>query len=363
MLKKLSAASFTVLIITGCSATPDLSMWAQASEDIRDGMVSSQATTIGKLNMLVNASSDAMQQGWKSTCGTEKPNSTTVDWSTAEAQWKIDRENYKSAAVQVEGGLNAMVLYAQAINELALSAGTGKEASEGIVKSLSNIAATLGVVFPAFKGTGEIFTLVSEQWTKVEAQNSLSNTMLAMQIHVDSLSTALVNQAGIQKDIIDDITSKGTQAIKGKYGTEKICYFEKKANHLYTQAERPYKNYNEADDRAALENKNLSAKESRKLETEITNQLVVAQFGLPVYRQYLDEVNELRLWETASKDQLLTVEVAVAEWAKAHREVANALSTCGGLRSLRSNCGNLTLDNLKIARDRIKSIEASFKAD
>jgi len=361
MLKKLWIASGTLLTIAGCTATPDLSKWAQASEDIRDGMVRSQVTTIGKLDMLVGAAAEAKSQGWQSTCGTEKPTLLTVDWMTAEEEWKTDLENYRVAAMQVEGGLTAMVLYAQAVNELAVSAGTGKEASEGIVKSLSSIGSTLGVAFPTFNGAGEIFTLISEQWTKVEAQNSLAETMSAMQGNVDNLAEALVKQAAIQIRIVDNLTDKGTQAIKGKYGTERVCYFQKKANQLYAQAERPYKNYNIADNEAALASKPLSDKESRELETEITNHLVADQFGLPIYRQYMDEVTALRRWENASKTQLVSVQRAVTEWAKAHREVADTMLACGGLRSLRSKCGNLTFDNLKIARDRIKSIEASFK--
>lgn len=363
MYKKLCIASIITLTITGCTATPDLSTWAKASEDIRDGMISSQATALGKLDVLVQAAAEAQSQGWQSICGTEKPDSLTINWATAEEEWTRDRENYRTAAVQVEGGLNAMVLYAQAINDLAASAGTGKEASEGIVKSLTSIGGTLGVAFPAFNGAGEIFTIISEQWTKIEAQNSLAETMLAMQDNVDKLSIALMEQAAIQREIIDDITDKGTQAITSRYGTEKICYFRKKANQLYAQAERPYKNYNIADDRANEAGRGLPAKETQDLETEITNHLVMGQFGLPIYRQYMDEVNDLRRWETTSKTQLDSVKIAATEWAKAHQEVAEAMRDCGGLRSLRSNCGNLTLDNLKIARDRIKSIAAGLNSN
>lgn len=351
------------LTITGCTATPDLSIWATASQDIRDEMVSSQAMALEKLDTLVLAAAEGKSQGWRDTCGLDTPTSLTIDWLTAEEKWAVERENYKLAAIQVEGGLNAMVLYAEAVNDLAASAGTGKEAAEGVVTSLTSISSTLGVAFPAFKGAGEIFTLISEQWTKIEAQDSLAETMSAMQGNVDELSSALAVQLNIQKDIIDNITDKGRQAIKGRYGTERMCYFSRKANELYELAERPYRDYNIAEDKANVANKTLTNKEINRLESSITNQLVATQFGLPIYRQYMDEVNEFRRWESSSKTQLDSLKQAVIEWAKTHQEVASKMKECGGLRSLHSKCGNLTLENLKSARDRLKSIAAGFGSE
>lgn len=290
MINKHLLVPLAVLFTVSCSSTPDLSTWTKASEDIRDSMASSQSEAFQQIDTLIGAARQAKQQEWKSGCGLDDQTSWTVNWSTAEDTWKVDQRVYRDAANQVVAGLNAMVLYAQALNELAKSAGTGKEAADGIVQSLNSIGSSIGMSVPGLGASGEILSLISEQWTKIEAQDSLADTMTLMQPHVDALSAAVRKQASLQIDVIDNLSDKGIQAIAGKYGNEKICYFQKKAKQLYAEAERPYKNYNVADDRASMSGSTLRDKEKRELETTISNQLVVSEFGLPIYRQYLSEV-------------------------------------------------------------------------
>ena len=282
----------------GCTATPDLSNWSKTSEDIRDSMVKSQSDIKSNLSQLVSISKLAQNEGWDSTCATTTFNPAVhVNWQTAQQDWTRNQKLYATASADVELGLNAMVLYAQAVNELAASSGTGEEAAEGIVKSIKSIGSLLGAAIPGIDTTGKVFKLISEKWTNIKAQDSLAETMTAMQSNVDTLATALKNQTSVQISVIDKMFDMSKAAIQGRYGNERMCFYQRVENRLYK--------------------------------------------------------------ETKNKQQAKMIGEAATVWASIHNTVANEMASCGGLRSLYSHCGNWTLENIKIVRDRLKSLSDS----
>ncbi len=354
----------------GCTATPNLSNWSKASEDIRDGMVKSQSEVKANLNKLIITAKQAEKEGWDSSCGNTEDTAMNVNWSTeakdfpdninswpkASEIWPEQQKLYTKAAADVELGLNAMVLYAQAVNELAASSGTGKEAAEGIVKSINSIATTLGTGIPGIDAASEVFKLISEQWTKIQVQDSLAETMSEMQENIDALAAALNEQTVAQINVIDAITDMSESAIKGTYGTERMCFYQKVQNKLYREVEEPFRIFNSAWD-------TKSEAEKNSMKRVIADDLIVDQFGVPIYRKYLDEIYALRAWETKNKQQAKLIGKAVNVWATTHKSVAEEMASCGGFRSLKSHCGHWTLENIKMSRDRLKALVDGFKAD
>tara|TARA_R110002167_G_C12693000_1_gene652610 strand:+ start:177 stop:1253 length:1077 start_codon:yes stop_codon:yes gene_type:complete len=341
------------IFMFGCTATPDLSNWSKTSEDIRDSMVKSQSDIKSNLSQLVSISKLAQNEGWDSTCATTTFNPAVhVNWQTAQQDWTRNQKLYATASADVELGLNAMVLYAQAVNELAASSGTGEEAAEGIVKSIKSIGSLLGAAIPRIDTTGKVFKLISEKWTNIKAQDSLAETMTVMQSNVDTLATALKNQTSVQISVIDKMFDMSKAAIQGRYGNERMCFYQRVENRLYKEVEEPFRVFN-----IEWDNKDDAQKKATK--TVIASNLIIDQFGVPIYHKYLEEIRVLKAWETKNKQQAKMIGEAATVWASIHNTVANEMASCGGLRSLYSHCGNWTLENIKIVRDRLKSLSDS----
>ena len=127
-------------------------------------------------------------------------------------------------------------------------------------------------------------------------------------------------------------------------------------NKLYREVEEPFRIFNSAWD-------TKSEAEKNSMKRVIADDLIVDQFGVPIYRKYLDEIYALRAWETKNKQQAKLIGKAVNVWATTHKSVAEEMASCGGFRSLKSHCGHWTLENIKMSRDRLKALVDGFKAD
>ncbi len=316
------AALFVAVALVACTTTPDLKGWAQNSADL--------AGAIGAENKQV---SDRIQTDIGLARAGEGEGLVIGD--NAANTWEERRKLYTDTTAMISRCLDTMVLYANAIADLAAKGETGKEAATQLVGSVKGILATVKIAYPfvgPLVGVGEAaFGEAAGMFTRVQAQDALAAVMSEQQPAVVKLASLVAEYAEKQRPIVITINN-----------FEHTYYIEQMgpAGHWYaTHGVAANKQIFGQD------NPSRSANYSAFLERLQTR-----------YENAHLTIAASDKWTNDRLAALDHVKSAAEQWRQAHEKATETLVNCGGMRSFRSSCGNFTAANLKLAAERIRNI-------
>ena len=235
-----------------------------------------------------------------------------------------------------------MVKYSTAVSELAAAGETGREASESLIESAESIFETAGAAFPggsaAAKAVGAAFEEIADIVTRVQAQDALSDTMNEMNEAVDALTNKIKVYTKKQQEVVSNITQLREATVKGEFGLERVSWY--KRTNSYRNLEMLFREGDVVNTLATLE---LLSRETAHV------------------RAYDKSVFEVRNWRDQQKRKLNEISQAADLWAKTHKDAAELLAKCGGLRSLNFDCGTYTAANLMQAKTRIENVISAYQ--
>jgi len=309
-----------MLFLAGCSSTPDLSGWAQNSAELANAINSENKEVLQRLDTNIAEIQLGGRENW-----TLAPNS--------ESDWRHNRDIYQTGSGNVSATLTTMVLYADSLSALASAGETGKDAIGKMTTSLNKIAGSVGQTFPLAGAAVEAAKALAEAWTRVQAQDTLAKAMLQTQPQVTQMTTLIVTSTDIQKGIVRRIATLEKTLARQAAGQRRMTQYRSERDQLRADAADPNLDPIERTAKSEL----LESLENR-------------------FRKRERKIAAAIDWKNARIDALTAIALSAAAWRDSHTAAANALSNCGGLRSLRVKCGNFTAENLKLAAGRIRSI-------
>ncbi|NQZ58704.1 MAG: hypothetical protein HRT88_14715, partial [Lentisphaeraceae bacterium] len=281
----------------------------------------------------------------------------------------------------IDGALAAMVSYSDALANLAAAGETGKESVESLKESVQSISDTLSIAYPpsavAYEGFTTLLSEVADIYTRIEDQDSLAIAMEKAEPAVDNIVRLINEQSTLLERLSVNISTLRVTALRGLNGPAKIGYYEK--FHAYRNIEDLYESIlvDCTCDREPSNNNPLpdycSGTEHEKntaiLQCHLTREGALASRLTTLERIKSESViyrNALTAeykWSETTIKQLKATSAAAVAWLSTHKKAATFLAQCGGTRSLKSSCNNLTVNNLKSAIERLKVIRDGFDTD
>lgn len=323
--------ALALIILSGCTSTPDLSKWAEGSAALSSAVAEDNRNALGQIDIALEKMKIGEEEGWKSLTG-----------KAPLSKWESRRKTYYEGATIVNAGMEAMVKYANAVSELAAAGETGREASESLIASTKSILETAGTAFPGGSAVGEAigvaFQEIADIVTRVQAQDALADTMTKMNEAVDALASKIKVYTKKQREVVSTIAQLREATVKGEFGVDRVGWYKRK--NAYENLEKLFRNDNVENTLATLE---LLSRETAHV------------------RAYDKQVFEVRKWRDQRKQKLKEISQAADVWATAHRDAAELLAKCGGLRSLNFDCGTYTAANLLQAKTRIENVITAYK--
>jgi hypothetical protein len=327
--KSLTAAAYglALIFISGCTTTPDISGWAQNSADLAGAVANEGKQITERLDQNYAQYKIGTEEGWYKQDRLDK--------------WKSRRETFATNKADIDATLEVMTGYADAIAKLAASGEAGESAVEGINDSVTNIVETVGASNPISTTALAAFKSFAAAFTKVQAQNSLAEVMIAVDGDIQSLGEVVKAAAMAQKKVIDSIRLQEFSMILSRAGKKRMRWYEN--NKGFQLIENEFRD--EAD--------------------PVKAHAVVALVSQlePRYRARQQAQVDSIQWKKTRLAALNKIVQATETWRKAHSDAASVIQKCGGLRSLRLNCGNYTAANLKLAADQIRTVVAPEKPE
>lgn len=318
------------LVLVGCAATPDLNKWAEGSATLSAAVAEENRKTLDQIDEAIGKLELGYKEGW----------STLQNLGKIE-KWKNHRQTYYESVAIINTGMEAMVKYANAVSDLAAVGETGKEASQKLIDSAKSIFETAGATFPGGsavgKAVGAALQEIADIVTRVQAQDALADTMGQMDKAVNALSDKIEHYTQVQKEVVSVINNLKFATTLGEYGSNRIRWSER--TNTYQKIEALFK---EGDAEKTLATLELLDRETERM------------------RAFEAQVMQTRKWRDESKQKLEEIVRAAKAWAKAHREAADLLKTCGGMRSLNPKCGTYTAANLIQAETRIRNVITAY---
>jgi len=320
-MRKKFAAILSVLLITGCTATPDLSGWAQNSAEMAGAVSYEHQKVIDRVDGIITHVRVGEKEKWRLLAHTSEG-------------WVRKRDGFKTHADAIRGTLDFMVLYANAIANLAASGETGADAAKKIGGSVKQIVELVGKSYPLTAAATSFFEQIAEIVTTVQTQDSLADGMSVMQPKVDALAKFLIRSVDAQKLIVGQIYAAEQRLLREAAGP---------------QAMKAFLNQ---DVRGSVEGAIAGGTPISGSSGSIADAHAVSIR----YRDLVQNLAEAQQWNRKRHAALDAVKTAVDLWRKAHDEARTVLVNCGGFRSLKFSCGNYTAANLKLAAEKIKSV-------
>ena len=354
-------AVVSILLVVGCSTTPDLTSFAEASKELKDGVNEVEQQVLSKVNMISESIDVGKKIGYVQTAK-GKMNRWEVFPKDQAAEFKRSHKKFVTDLATINASMSIMVQYTGMLASLAANGETGAESSKIIINSTKSIFDTIGVAYSGSStvsnGVINAFGLVAQLFTEIEAQNSLAETMISTQPAVDTLASLINKNIDELSKLMSGLTRLERQIILASYGASKMDYYHKFGSYkaidnLYAdmgQCTKKYKN-----DFEGLWNCHLTK------EKAISYRLVTLQNIATEYEAYSAELAETRKWTKQQRQKLSAIKKAVQAWVSTHNQAANLLKKCGGMRSLHKSCGQLTVSNLKASIDWLKNIKEGFE--
>jgi len=324
----------------GCTSTPNLTQWAENSAGLQTAVAKSEKNLLSKIEESVEVFELSEEEEW------------TVLSDPEKSQWMSNKSDFSRNIAIIDASMAAMVQYANAVSELAAAGEKGKEASESLIASTTSIFSTLGAVYPAgtamANGVESLLSEVSDIVTRVQAQDSLAKTMKALEPAVNQMATRVSESGDALQRLVNPVYQLQMKILRGRYGPHKIRYYKQRS--AYSSMEAIFAKANSLND-------------PTNYATNIADTLTSLEQIQGSMRAYHDDVQALKKWRTQARAQISGLKNVAKAWSKTHQNAVVLLEECGGLRSLRSECGNLTAANLKLARNRIESVIDGFSED
>jgi len=319
-----------LLALSACASTPDLSKWAESSAALSSAVAEDNRDTLARIDVILEKLKIGKEEEW-----------TTLSMLGASPlkSWRKHRQSYYESAAIVNASMEAMMKYANAVSNLAAAGETGKKASESLVDSAKLIFTSLSATFPGGPVVGAaVATLdeIADLVTRVEAQDTLAETMGKMQDPIYKLAKLIGAYVNNQNNILHHVTDTQEAVIQGEFGPERISWTRKKIAEI----DQIFK-----DDAPKDKLSKLSL-----LERETVH-----------YRAFLRQISEARKWRDDKSQKLDEISTAAKIWAKAHNKAKEFLAKCGGMRSLNQICGTYTVASLLLAKDRIENVISAYK--
>jgi hypothetical protein len=328
-----------LLLAGGCTTTPDMSEWAKASQDLKTSVTASQYVMLETVNQTVSDLKVGKAEGW---------DNLDADIKT----WAGNQEVFAHNVAKIETSLGIMVAYANELAALAKASEGGKEASDSLFESMNSVLGTIGAPFTgsqaALAGSKAIIDKVSEIVTLVQGQENLLDAMATMQAAVDFMQSEIESSSKAIRGLVSTSTTTQLKIVRLKFGTNKERYLRNKFNLSYTKIEKMYGD--------AIKEENAV-----KLTAELNAELGVKERLRAEYLQFLKDKDAVLVWREYAKTNLRGIITASRAWSQAHEDAKELLKVCGGLRSLRKECGHLTVPNLKASIDWVKSTATIFR--
>lgn len=327
--KSLTAAAFglSMLFISGCTTTPDISGWAQNSADLAGAVANEGKQITERLDQNYAQYRIGTEEGWFTKDRLDK--------------WKIRRDTFAASKADIDATLEVMTGYADAIAKLAASGETGESAVKNISDSVTKIVDTVGASNPISATALAAFKSFAAAFTRVQAQNSLAEVMTAVDGDIQSLGKVVKDAAIAQKNVITSIQLQESAMIDERAGKKRMRWYQ------------THKGF------TSIENEFRDGADPIKAHAVVA---LISQLE-PRYREREQAQVDSIQWKNARVAALDKIVQATETWRKAHSDAASVLQKCGGLRSLRSSCGNYTAANLKLAGEQIRSVVAPEKPE
>jgi len=365
MQKRLLGLLIFVVCMTGCTATPDLSKWAEESATMQEAVAKSQKNILDKIEESKFYFDSAKKEEWDS----EKKEKRKKFGAAVKIKWDERKDNFAKQVAVIDASMTIMVLYSNALSNLAAAGETGKDASESILTSTKSILSTVGAVYPAgtaiANGVEALLSAVSDIVTKIEAQDALADTMTLMQPAIDKLAASVTDASAALEGLVNPIYQLHVHGIKGRYGPHRIRYYKQKnayihMEELFLDANKAASDLAKSKAAANVGDIDKATAAAAAAAAKITDTLSSLEQIRDVMRSYEEDLQTLKKWRKETRAQLLGLKKLGPAWASTHKAAATLLDECGGLHSLRPVCGNLTIANLKLARSKFETVVDAF---
>jgi hypothetical protein len=326
---KLLTLILVSLFIAGCTVTPDMSKWVEESEKLKTSVSDSQRGMLEKVNGIVAGFEEGEKENWP------EINDDVIRWTEYQ-------KSFVENVAKIEASLAIMVSYATEISALTKTAESGQAASDRLFKSMESVLDTVGAPFTgsmvALDGVKTITGKVSQIVTRIQGQKSLLNAMTVMQEAIDFMEAEIIASSDQLRLIISTSKISQNKLARLRFGPHKLRFMRRADTYATIETL-----FEEADT------------------VKINDTLGVLEKMRDSYRAYQAEIIMLKKWRADSYVQLDGVQAGATAWNQSHNEVIILLKKCGGLSSLRKECGHITITNIKSSIDWIKSSAASFK--
>lgn len=374
---KLIPVCVAVFLLSACTTTPDLSSFAEESKQLRASIGHSHTELIQKVGDLNERIGSGKTKGWVKTDSEGRKPYEVMTLEDANG-FRSNTVAFDNHVATIDATLSAMVAYSDALSNLAAAGETGKESVQSLKKSVSSITSTLGIAYPpsaiAYEGFTELLAEVADLYTRVEAQESLASAMSNATPAVDKLALTIQTQSALLEQLTVNVMNLRIAAVRGHYGSAKIGYFEK--FNAYKNMEKLYGSIltDCSCDRSPAAGTPLPkyctktpAERNDGIfechltrETALTSRLTTLGRINDEHSAYVAAIASEQKWAKSMLAQLKAASAAAAAWASTHQQATTLLIECGGKKSLTPSCGNLTVDNLQSAIDRLKNIKQAF---
>jgi len=351
----------TLSILCGCTATPDLSTFANASKELKAGVNDVEQQVLGKVNYIAESLETGRKVGFVQTS-----EGVLQRWelfsNKAPDAFKASQKDFITHLATVNATMSAMVQYTEALATLAAAGETGSESSQSMIESVNSIFSTLSIAYPGGSivsdGVANATNEVAQLFTRIQAQDSLAETMSSAQPAVDALANLISEQSETLSKLTSGLARLERQIIDANYGRAKMDYYHdfssyEAMDNLYADMQTCASNHK--DDLEALWSCHITK------EKAIGSRLDTLARISDEYNSYISEKMNTKKWTNLQRQKITAIQISVKAWANTHKNAATLLNKCGGMRSLRNSCGSLSVSNLKASIDWLKSIKEGFE--
>jgi hypothetical protein len=315
-------------IIAACSTTPNLTGWAEQTSTLRTTIEQENSIVVKRIDHVITEAKLAAEENWDME-GAGDPEELVKDW-------KKHRKAYLQSAGEMNATWQAISQYADAIASLAAAGETGRAASESLLASttqIMNIAAP-GIGFAVGSTFEALFGEIAEIVTRMQAQKTLALTMDLLDPEIrklTGLSIDIATDFGSGEGIPSTIWTDERSLITAGYGPSRMHWYE--TNKGWSKNESLYRDLNEGT--ATVE--------------EVAARAILLDALSEQFRARERARDKADSWFQTRANTQERIINAITVWQQEHHNVYAFLEKCGGSRSLRVECGNYNLENLKHA--------------
>lgn len=374
-------------LIAGC-ATPDFKPFAAETAALGGAIAAEQAEVIAHF----------AQTGAKAE--TRNPDDTRVK------RLGSQKDTYAQNAEAVNALMTVAVNYSSTLVDLAAAGETGAKAVTSLTDTLKGFSSALSIALPVAAipvWASALVKEIAQDVTRIQAQNTLAEATKSADPTITKIAKAIADlyqwPSGGQVLTAVGLQTSEEGVLQDTVGRNRIAFYrginvkEVKVGDRQSQTRLEYF-FGDTDDRIAKQSPaagicGIAAWEPARdakgqfIKDKSGNPVFAAQQGNPrddpncltgqtvqslqaivsllsaiepQFQAYTRDLAASRKWLEQRKASSRQISEAAKMWATEHSTLAKQLEQCGGLRAIRSSCGNLSFSNFKLAVDRVKTI-------